>query len=129
MANKKIISFIVTFVSLILLDYIVISTVILPLYQSNLSEILRQNMKIIPSLITWIIITFGVSYFVTPNSKNKKQSFTKGLLLGLVIYGVFDLTNYAILSQWTLKIVIIDIIWGMLLCGILSVINKTFNVQ
>lgn len=125
MASKKVISFVLTFISLVLLDYIVISTIILPLYQSNLSEILRQDMKIIPSLITWLIITLGISYFVTPNSKTNKDSFIHGLLFGLVIYGVFDLTNYAILSQWTIKIVLIDVIWGMLLCGILGLINKS----
>lgn len=127
MAKKKIISFLITFAILVIIDLIVISTLILPLYQDNISSILRINPDIASSLIAWFLITLGIVYFVNPNSKNKKQSFGRGAILGLVIYGVYDLTNYAIIQNWKISMVIIDIIWGMFLCAGISVINKSLN--
>ncbi len=129
MAKKEIISFLATLISIILLDFIVISSTILPLYNQNLFGIIKEEISIISSISAWIIISFGISYFITPNSKNNKQSFKNGALLGLVIYGVYDLTNYAIISGWTIGMTIIDIIWGMLLCGTVSVINKYVNIS
>lgn len=127
MAKKKIISFLITFAILFIIDLIVISTLILPIYQDNISSILRTNPSTLSSIIAWFLIALGIVYFVNPYSKNKKQSFERGAILGLVIYGVYDLTNYAIIQNWTISMTLIDIIWGMILCGSVSVINKSLN--
>ena len=42
--------------------------------------------------------------------------------MGLVIYGVYDLTNYAVLRGWTLKVTLLDIGWGTFACGVLSLL-------
>ncbi|MGV8130517.1 MAG: DUF2177 family protein [Candidatus Pacearchaeota archaeon] len=127
MAKKKIISFLAVFISIVVLDLIFISTLILPIYQDSVSSTLKATPSITSSLLAWLLITLGIIYFVNPNSKNKKQSFKKGALFGLIVYGVYSLTNYAIIQNWTIKMAIIDIIWGMILCGTLSVINKAIS--
>ena len=33
-------------------------------------------------------------------------------ILGVVIYGVYETTNYALFDKWSLKAVILDTIWG-----------------
>jgi uncharacterized membrane protein len=40
-----------------------------------------------------------------------------GGLFGLFTYATYDLTNYATLPDWPLIVVVVDIIWGMVLCG------------
>ncbi|MEG1531505.1 MAG: DUF2177 family protein, partial [Lactococcus sp.] len=35
-----------------------------------------------------------------------------GAFFGVVCYATYDLTNLATLSDWPLKITIVDIIWG-----------------
>ncbi len=51
---------------------------------------------------------YGLSY--------KKESLSyvllAGALLGAVCYATYDLINLATLSDWPLKITIVDIIWG-----------------
>ena len=34
-------------------------------------------------------------------------------IFGLVSFGIFDLTNLAILSAWTSRFVVVDMAWGM----------------
>jgi uncharacterized membrane protein len=37
-------------------------------------------------------------------------------LFGFFTYAAYDLTNLALLKDWPLIVVIIDILWGVILC-------------
>ena len=43
-----------------------------------------------------------------------------GALFGLVAYGTYDLTNLATIKNWSLKVTIIDLIWGAILTSVVS---------
>jgi uncharacterized membrane protein len=45
-------------------------------------------------------------------------------VLGLIVYGVYDLTNYSVFSKWSFKVAIIDIVWGTFLCGAVGTLTK-----
>jgi len=38
----------------------------------------------------------------------------------------YDLTNLATLKNWSIKVVIVDVLWGMILCG--AVATSSFQV-
>jgi uncharacterized membrane protein len=40
-----------------------------------------------------------------------------GALFGLFTYATYDLTNLATLNKWPLTVVVVDIVWGMVLCA------------
>ena len=46
--------------------------------------------------------------------------FIIGAFYGLVTYGTYDLTVYASQNIFNLKIVITDILWGMVLSGLVA---------
>ncbi|MHC4626950.1 MAG: DUF2177 family protein, partial [Planctomycetota bacterium] len=35
-----------------------------------------------------------------------------GFIYGIVLYGVYDMTNYSLVSKWSLRMSIVDILWG-----------------
>ena len=41
-----------------------------------------------------------------------------GAGLGLVVYGVYDLTNLATLRGWSPALAIVDILWGASACAL-----------
>ena len=43
-----------------------------------------------------------------------------GALFGLFAYGTYDLTNYATLKSWGLKITLMDMTWGVVVSGVSS---------
>ena len=43
-----------------------------------------------------------------------------GAIFGLVAYGTYDLTNLATIKGWSLKVTIIDLIWGGILTSTVS---------
>ena len=46
-----------------------------------------------------------------------------GALFGLISYATYDLTNLATLKDWPVLITIVDLIWGAVLSGSVSVIT------
>jgi uncharacterized membrane protein len=50
------------------------------------------------------------------------DAFSMGMIFGMVVYGVYECTNQALLKKRTRTIVLVDTAWGMLLCGTMSVV-------
>jgi len=75
------------------------------------------------SLIVWFLIVLGSYLFVLPRIIEEPLiiKFLWGSLYGLILYGVYDLTNYAILELWPLSITIVDLGWGIFANGMLAV--------
>jgi uncharacterized membrane protein len=61
--------------------------------------------------ICYIFLITGLNYFII----KPRKSVTDAFLFGLVVYGVYETTNYALFSNWSLISVIIDTLWGGLL--------------
>lgn len=62
-------------------------------------------------LATYLFMTSIIYYF----GIIKKFQLSDMFLLGLSIYGVYELTNYTTLKDWNLKMVILDTLWGGIL--------------
>ena len=61
--------------------------------------------------LCYIFLIAGINYFIIKPSKSVNDAF----LLGIVIYGVYETTNYALFKNWSMLTVIIDTLWGGLL--------------
>jgi uncharacterized membrane protein len=61
--------------------------------------------------LCYVFLIAGINYFIIKPRKSVSDAF----LLGLVIYGVYETTNYALFSNWSIVSVIIDTLWGGLL--------------
>jgi len=72
------------------------------------------QLYLLPAVISYISLIFGLYYFIIREKKSIRDAF----LLGLVIYSVFDLTNLALLRNWSPIIAIIDSLWGGVLFGL-----------
>jgi uncharacterized membrane protein len=61
--------------------------------------------------LCYIFLIAGINYFIIKPRKSVNDAF----LLGIVIYGVYETTNYALFKNWSMLTVIIDTLWGGLL--------------
>ena len=70
-------------------------------------------LKILPTILCYILLVFGLNYFII----SKKHSVYDAFLLGIVIYGVYDTTTYALITKWSPQLALIDTLWGgILMC-------------
>ncbi|MFG6414619.1 DUF2177 family protein [Roseateles sp. DC23W] len=53
-----------------------------------------------------------VALALFPAGQPPSQQVARAALVGLVAYGVYDLTNRATLRHWPLKLAVVDVAWG-----------------
>jgi len=69
------------------------------------------KMNFLGAALCYIFLIVGLNYFIIKPKKSIQDAF----LLGIVIYGVFETTNYALFKNWSIVSVIIDTLWGGIL--------------
>lgn len=83
-----------------------------------------------PAAIVYVLMTVGLYFFVVDQATTWVDAAWKGALLGLVVYGTYDWTNYATLKYYTPQFAMTDMFWGGALFGITAAVAKyaTTNV-
>ena len=80
----------------------------------------------IPSaVIVYLLIPLGIILFALPHVSDEQligSSLLWGFLYGIVLYGVYDLTNYSVLAKWPLKLTVVDILWGGVLNAVMTLV-------
>lgn len=90
------------------------------MYREKLGFILSDKVNWAAAIIFYLIYVGGIVYFaVVPavEAQSYSTAILNGVLLGMLCYATYDLTNMATIAQWPLSITIIDIIWGGILTG------------
>jgi len=100
-----------------IIDVFWIYLVVTPMYKQEVASLMQ--LKIPPAILFYIIFLLGLIFFViNPYHGNTLFNvFMIGAFYGLVTYGTYDLTVYATMNIFSLKLVIADILWGMVLSG------------
>ena len=89
-------------------------------YECEFGTLLRKRPNMAAAVIFYILYIIGVVVFaVLPALATTMlwQAGMMGALFGLIAYATYDLTNLATLKQWSVKITIIDMLWGAFLTG------------
>jgi uncharacterized membrane protein len=117
----------------ILLNILIILTVIdsvylyltKSLFEKMVLQIQNSNlqMRLNGAIIVYLLITIGLFYFIIKENRSPYEA----ALLGIIIYGVFDFTNYAIFKNYDIYIGLMDTIWGGILCGLTTQIYYKLN--
>lgn len=99
-------------VCMLVLDFIYLS-LSKNFYNDLVFSIQRQNILIKPVglVLVYLLLAFAYYYFII----ERKASVLDAFVLGMCIYGTFDLTNYAIFKKWNMTAVIMDTLWGGIL--------------
>ena len=89
-------------------------------FQKQVQSVQGSAMQInyLGTAICYVFLIVGINYFIIKPNRSVKDAF----LLGLVIYGVYETTNYALFKNWSIITVIIDTLWGGTLFAITTYI-------
>jgi uncharacterized membrane protein len=107
--------FLIGLILIIILDAIWLKLVMGNIFTKEIGNI-SKPLNIYVALLVWSVMVIGILIFVLPQS----NPLIYGALFGFILYAVYDLTNFATLQAWTIKFLIIDIVWGTFLCGVTS---------
>jgi uncharacterized membrane protein len=82
---------------------------------------LQVNM--VGGILCYLFLIGGLYYFILKNKRPVKDAF----LLGLVIYGVYETTTYALLKKWNFTTVMLDTVWGGILLALTTYLTYKFK--
>jgi uncharacterized membrane protein len=88
------------------------------LYRPVLGPLLADRVNGAAAVAFYLIYLAGVQVLaVSPSLRegDLRSAALRGLVLGLVAYGTYDLTNQATLRAWATRLTVADMLWGGLL--------------
>jgi len=95
-------------------------------YRNNLGFILSPEVNWPAAVSFYLIYIVGILVFAVVPAL-EKESLGKALLwgglYGFFTYATYDLTNMATIKNWPLKVVMVDILWGVFLCSTVASIS------
>jgi len=91
-------------------------------FQKQVQSVQGSAMEInyLGAALCYVFLIAGINYFIIKPNRSVKDAF----LLGLVIYGVYETTSYALFKNWKITTVIIDTLWGGALFALTTWIVK-----
>lgn len=130
-------AWLVTAVGYFVIDLVARMFILGPLAQSELSGVIRgmSDINKTPLMLEYVLIPTVIVYLLlqTPATKNPKSyAFKLGAVLGLAIFGMYELVNSALLLKWSSAMVsLVSAVGGAVVIGLSTVVSvwalKKFN--
>lgn len=113
-------AFVATGLGFAAIDSIWLITMSTRLYKPEIGELMATNFRMGPAIAFYLLYITGILIFaVQPALAAGKwqTALVQGALFGFFCYMTYDMTNYATLKVWSLKVTILDLMWGTFLTG------------
>jgi uncharacterized membrane protein len=93
-------------------------------YTKQIGFLMTPKVNWAAAILFYLLFLAGLVVFVIAPSVEKDswvRALMLGALFGLITYATYDLTNLATLKDWPLALTVVDLIWGTVLAGSVSV--------
>ncbi len=110
----------------IVVDLIWIALVVRGMYEREIGPMLLESPNPATAGVFYLGYIAGVLLLASVPAIGKrswKTAATNGAVLGALAYGTYTVTNYTVLTGWTMTLVVTDIVWGAFitaLCGVVG---------
>ena len=102
----------IAFLALVLLDVAWFNFLSVVDYSKVVS---RKRINKSAAVVVWLLLASALAVQL-PSSLGNSVAYSA--LVGLVVYGVFNGTNFAINSNWPLSLAVADTLWGVFACSV-----------
>jgi len=94
-------------------------------FQKQIQKVQGSTIQVnfLGAALCYVFLIIGINYFIIKPRKSISDAF----LLGLVIYGVYETTNYALFKNWSILTVFLDTLCGGLLFAITTYLVYLFS--
>jgi uncharacterized membrane protein len=113
----------IAFVLLLIIDMIWLMWLGRGFYVEEIGGLLLEQPNLIAAFGFYALYIAGLVYLViapAAEADSVIKAVISGAVFGLVAYATYDLTNLAVMKGFTLKIALIDMVWGMVLSAAVS---------
>jgi len=105
------------------IDLIWLGAIAKGFYQRQLGPLLAPKVNWGAAVSFYLLYIAGILFFAVRPALHEDsilKAALLGSLFGLITYATYDLTNLATLRHWPIRVVVVDIAWGMCLCSLVA---------
>jgi uncharacterized membrane protein len=111
--TRYVLLYFATLIVMIPVEFLFVGTFARKFLQSRVGDVLG-DITMPPAIIFYLLYTVGILIFANGTPAASWQSAAiYGGLFGLFCYATFELSNMALLKQWSWAVVVVDIAWGI----------------
>jgi len=121
--GRLILLYVLTVAVFLGVDIIWLAFIAKDFYRRALGFLMADSVNWTAALIFYLLYVVGILVFASVPAIREEawtDAVWKGAFLGLIAYATYDLTNLATLKGWPMKVVVVDIVWGMVLTAIVA---------
>ena len=107
-------------------EMIVLTNIMQPLFKKHIGFLMKEDTDFSIAAIFYLIYVAGVFWFATRAGIKSESYFAavfSGAFLGLLAFGTYEITNYVILKDWKIELVIVDTLWGIIITGSMAYVG------
>lgn len=122
-ATRLVLGYLLTAGVFFAIDLLWLGVVARGVYRRHLGPFLADEVNWIAAVIFYLLFIVGIFVFATLPALERdsaRHALLMGALFGFFTYATYELTNLATLADWPLGIVFVDIGWGAVLTGTVS---------
>lgn len=112
-----------TFAAFLLIDLVWLGVVAKNFYSKQLGSLLADKTNWVAAIVFYLLFILGTLIFVVVpalQADSLSRALIYGALFGFVTYATYDLTNLATLEGWPPLMTVVDMLWGTVLCTLVS---------
>ncbi len=120
----------VTLAVFFLIDMIWLGLVAKGFYRRHLGGFLSPNVRWGAAFLFYLLYIVGLLVFVVRPALLRGaplEALVFGALFGLICYATYDLSNMATLKNWPLIVTVVDLVWGTVLGGVVSLLSTVIG--
>ena len=111
------------FIPMLIIDSIWLLLAMNKFYKNYLGHLLSPTPILWVALLFYSMYSFAVWFFIIKDKNTDLINiFFSGLFFGFIVYSAYDLTNQATIKDWPVIVTIVDMAWGAIMTGSVSVI-------
>jgi uncharacterized membrane protein len=116
---RRIIPYVATLLVFVAVDAVWL-TLTTAVYRNQLGDLLAPQVRWVPAVSFYLLQVLGIQVFVLARAERAVHAVCFGAGFGFFTYGTYDLTNWAVLKDWSFSISAMDMAWGAVVTGIAS---------
>jgi uncharacterized membrane protein len=108
------------------LDLLWLGMIAKSFYRDQLGDLLSDRPDLAVSGVFYVVYVGGIVLFVIQpalQSQSWATALILGILLGMMAYGTYDMTNLATLRGWPVAMSVVDLAWGSMLTGLSATVG------
>lgn len=105
--------YIVTAAVFLILDAIMLTFVMKPLFTRHIGPLLAEPIRLAPAALFYLAYVAGLVWLVSlPALKTGAPLVVPALIIGLMAYGTYEFTSWSVMRDWHWQMVVTDLTWG-----------------